>query len=72
MNNSIISFILIKTFKLLFYFPFMKEEEKKERKKESKFTVSITGKNINFEVPVNSIEDFVRVEEILDILRRKI
>ncbi len=47
----------------------MKEEEKK---RESRFTVSITGKNINFEVPVNSMEDFERVEGILDVLRRKI
>ena len=44
----------------------------KENKNGSKFVVSITGKNTDFEVPINSMEDFERVEEILDILKRKI
>ncbi|MCK9595996.1 hypothetical protein M0R19_02330 [Candidatus Pacearchaeota archaeon] len=44
----------------------------KENKKEYKFLVSIKGKNIDFEVPVNSMEDLERTYEILEVLRKKI
>mgnify|MGYP001255331524 CR=1 FL=1 len=48
------------------------DDEKIKNKKESRYIVSITGKNTNFEVPINSIEDFERVDEILRVLKRKI
>jgi hypothetical protein len=43
-----------------------------EEKKESLFLVSITGKNIHFEVPVNSLSDFEDVENILKKLKKKL
>lgn len=46
--------------------------EEKENKKESRYCISIIGKNTHFEVPINSLEDFERVDEILKILKRKI
>ncbi len=46
--------------------------EEKESKRESRFVVSITGKNTNFEVPINSLADFEDLEGILDILKKKL
>ncbi len=43
-----------------------------EKKRESIFVISITGKNTHFEVPINSMEDFERVDEILKVLKRKL
>ncbi len=43
-----------------------------EEKKESIFTVSITGRNTNFEVPINSLADFGDLDNILKILKRKL
>jgi len=43
-----------------------------EKKRESKFMISITGHNTHFEVPVNSMEDLERVDEILKVLKRKL
>ena len=41
-------------------------------KKESKFLVSITGENTNFECPINSLADFEDLENILKTLKKKI
>jgi len=46
----------------------MNEQEKRE----SLFLVSITGRNINFEVPVNSMNDFENLENILKTLKKKL
>ncbi|VVB83397.1 Uncharacterised protein [uncultured archaeon] len=43
-----------------------------EEKKESLFLVSITGKNIHFEVPVNSIGDFENIDNILRTLKKRL
>jgi hypothetical protein len=43
-----------------------------EEKRESLFLVSIIGRNINFEVPVNSMNDFENVENILRTLKKKL
>jgi hypothetical protein len=43
-----------------------------EEKKESLFLVSITGRNINFEVPINSLDDFRNLDDILKKLKKKI
>lgn len=43
-----------------------------EEKKESLFLVSITGKNIHFEVPVNSLGDFENMDNILKTLKKKL
>jgi len=43
-----------------------------EEKRESLFVVSITGKNIHFEVPVNSISDFANLDDIFKTLRKKL
>ncbi len=45
--------------------------EEKERRK-SVFTVSITGPNTNFEVPISDIKDFEDLQGILDILKKKL
>jgi hypothetical protein len=59
----------IKTFKLQDVLYVMPE---KESKRESVFIVSITGRNTNFEVPINSLADFEDLEGILDILKKKL
>jgi len=41
-------------------------------KKENKFVISIIGKNIHFEVPINSLNDFENLDEILRILKKKL
>ena len=41
-------------------------------KKESKYIVSITGDNTNFECPINGLSDFDDVDNILKILKKKI
>ncbi|VVB82668.1 Uncharacterised protein [uncultured archaeon] len=46
--------------------------EEKEKKKESLFLVSITGKNTHFEVPINDMSDFENLDEILRILKKKL
>jgi hypothetical protein len=43
-----------------------------EEKRESLFLVSITGRNINFEVPINSISDFKNLDDILKTLKKKL
>ncbi len=43
-----------------------------KEKRESRYLVSITGSNTNFEVPINSMEDFKDLEGILDILKKKL
>ncbi len=43
-----------------------------KEKKESRFTVSITGPNTNFEVPVCDMKDFENLQGILDILKKKL
>jgi nitrate reductase NapAB chaperone NapD len=40
--------------------------------KENKFIVTITGKNTNFEVPINNMKDFEDLEGILDVLKKKL
>ncbi len=44
----------------------------KMEKRESKFVVSIIGKNIHFEVPIDSLNDFENLDEILRILKKKL
>jgi len=43
-----------------------------EEKRESLFLVSITGRNINFEVPINSLDDFKNLDDILKTLKKKL
>jgi hypothetical protein len=43
-----------------------------EGKKESLFVVSIKGKNIHFEVPINELDDFKNLDDILKTLKKKI
>jgi len=43
-----------------------------KEKKKSIYTVSITGSNTNFEIPINSVEDFDSLDEILRILKKKL
>jgi hypothetical protein len=43
-----------------------------KQEKESKFVISIIGKNIHFEVPINSLNDFENLDEILKILKKKL
>ena len=43
----------------------------KERKN-SVYVVSITGSNTNFEVPISNLEDFRDLENILELLKRKL
>ena len=43
-----------------------------EEKRESLFMVSITGKDIHFEVPVNSIDDFENIDNILRTLKKRL
>jgi hypothetical protein len=43
-----------------------------EEKKEHRYVVSITGKNTNFECPIDSISDFEDLEHILKTLKKKI
>ena len=43
-----------------------------ENKKECLFLVSITGNNIHFEVPVNSLGDFENLDDILRRLKKKL
>jgi hypothetical protein len=43
-----------------------------EEKGESLFLVSITGKNIHFEVPINSLNDFKNLDDILKTIKKKL
>lgn len=43
-----------------------------EEKRESLFLVSIIGKNINFEVPINSLGDFKNLDDILKTLKKRL
>jgi len=43
-----------------------------EEKKESLFIVSILGKGIHFEVPVNSLDDFKNLDDILKKLKKRL
>ena len=43
-----------------------------KEKKISKYIVSITGSNTNFEVPICDASDFKDLEGILDILKKKL
>lgn len=43
-----------------------------EEKKDNRYLVLITGKNIHFEVPINNITDFSDLESILKILKKKL
>jgi len=43
-----------------------------ENKIESLFLVSIIGDNTNFEVPINCIEDFKNLDNILRTLKKKL
>ncbi len=47
-------------------------DEKKENKKESRYLVTITGKNTHFEVPINNPDDFENLENILKSIKKKI
>jgi hypothetical protein len=41
-------------------------------KKNSVYVVSITGSNTNFEVPISNMKDFEDLQNILEILKRKL
>lgn len=41
-------------------------------KKESKYLVLITGKNTHFEIPINNMNDLADLQNILEILRKKL
>jgi len=43
-----------------------------KEKRNSVYIVSIKGSNTNFEVPISSMADFRDLEEILDILKKKL
>jgi len=43
-----------------------------KEKRESRYLVSITGKNTNFEVPIDNISDFANLDEILKILKKRL
>jgi hypothetical protein len=43
-----------------------------KEKRESRYVVSITGRNTNFEVPISTMNDFEDLERILRILKKKI
>ena len=43
-----------------------------ENKRDNIFTISITGSNANFEVPINSMDDFRNLDDILRILKKKL
>ncbi len=43
-----------------------------KEKRESRYMVSITGSNTNFEVPISSVEDFENLQGILEILKKKL
>ena len=42
-----------------------------KEKRESRYVVSITGSNTNFEVPISDMADFENLQGILDILKKK-
>jgi len=48
------------------------EEGKKENKKESRYLVSITGHNTDFECPINTLSDFENLENILRTIKKKV
>jgi hypothetical protein len=41
-------------------------------KKESKYLVLITGTNTHFEIPVDNMKDFNDLQNILEILKKKL
>jgi hypothetical protein len=41
-------------------------------KKESKYLVSITGENTNFECPINTLSDLEDLENILKTLKKRL
>ena len=41
-------------------------------KKECKFLITVTGKDIHFEVPINKSDDLIDIENILKILKKKL
>jgi len=43
-----------------------------KEKKESRYIISITGSNTNFEIPINSTADLENLQGILDILKKKL
>lgn len=43
-----------------------------KEKRESRYVVSITGSNTNFEVPISDMKDFEDLEGILEILKKKL
>ena len=43
-----------------------------KEKRESIFLVSIKGENTHFEVPINNMKDFIDLQSILEILKKKL
>jgi len=43
-----------------------------DEKKESKYLVLITGKNTHFEIPIDNLKDFSDLQNILEILKKKL
>lgn len=40
--------------------------------KENRYVILITGKNTHFEIPINNMKDFNDLQNILEILKRKL
>lgn len=48
------------------------DEENKEKKKNSRYLVSITGENTHFECPIDSLDDFKNLNNILKTLKKRL
>lgn len=46
--------------------------EEKRAKKTSRYMVLITGENTHFEIPVDNMKDFNVLQNILEILKKKL
>ncbi len=43
-----------------------------KEQKEDKYHILITGKNIHFEIPVNNLSDFNDLQNLLELLKKKL
>jgi len=46
--------------------------DEKKGKKQGKYLVLITGENTHFEIPVDNLKDFNVLQNILEILKKKL
>ncbi len=47
-------------------------DEKKDNKKQNRYLVTITGNNTDFACPINTIDDFENLEDILRAIKKKV